>query len=139
MISLSYLFFQKCFGNYPLNEVDDVVHSGVAGDPLVQICDNVHADVTQEVLGLLSLGGLGGGGEDQEGGDQLHHHGGELLTLRGCEILSNVHVNSDIFYLRQMSFLSVYDTTYVLADMCWVRVSAHCSGQARLKIELSPP
>merc|ERR1719205_178107 len=53
-------------GAEPLNELDDVIHGGVAGDPLVNVGDNVHTDVTQEVLGLLDLAGLGGGGDDQE-------------------------------------------------------------------------
>ena len=91
------------FTTHPLDEVDDLIHSSVAGDPLVNVGDNVHADVTQEVLGLLSLA-RHQGGEQEESGGELHHHGGELLTVRGCEILGDMLVNSDIFYLRKMSF-----------------------------------
>ena len=69
------------FKTHPLDKVDDVIHGGVAGDPLVDVGDNVHADVTQEVLGLLDLAGLGGGGDDEEGeGDCVH---GELLAENG--------------------------------------------------------
>ena len=60
------------FTTHPLDEVDDLIHSSVAGDPLVNVGDNVHADVTQEVLGLLDLAGLGGGDDQKGEGDRVH-------------------------------------------------------------------
>ena len=67
--------------NYPLDKVDDVIHGGVAGDPLVQVSDNVHTDVTQEVLGLLCLVTGHQGGEEEQGGGELHHHDGGLVLV----------------------------------------------------------
>ena len=106
--------------NYPLDKVDDVVHGGVAGDPLVQVSDNVHADVTQEVLGLLCLATGDQGGEEEQSGGELHHHAGGLLLVGSCEILDTMHVHSGILYLRKMSFYQFMTRHTFESDMCSV-------------------
>ena len=68
-----YFIMDKSFRTHILHKLDDLVHGGVAGDPLVDVGDNIHADVAEDVLGLLGLASLGGGGEDEEGeGDSDH-------------------------------------------------------------------
>ena len=104
--------------NYPLNKVYDVVHGRVAGDPLIQVSDNVHTDVTQEVLGLLSLATGHQGGEEEQSGGELHHHAGGLLLVGVREILDTIHVHSGILYLRQMSFYQFITRHTFLSDMC---------------------
>ena len=42
----------QCNQTYILNKVNDLIHGGVTGDPIVQICNNINTDVTEEVLGL---------------------------------------------------------------------------------------
>ena len=58
---------------HPFDKVDDLIHSGVTGDPLVNVGDNVHTDVTQEVLGLDIHGGLAHANEAHNGKDGLVH------------------------------------------------------------------
>ena len=67
-----------------LHELDDLIQGGVAGDPLVDVSDNIHAEVAEEVFGLLGLVTRHQGGEEEEGGGQVKHHGG---GLRVCEIM----------------------------------------------------
>ena len=43
-----------CNQTYILNKVNDFIHGGVTGDPIVQICNNINTDVTEEVFGLGS-------------------------------------------------------------------------------------
>ena len=110
----------KMFTTHPLDKVDDVVHGGVAGDPLVDVGDNVHADVTQEVLGLLCLATGDQGGEEEQSGGELHHHAGGLLLVGSCEILDTMHVHSGILYLRKMSFYQFMTRHTFESDMCSV-------------------
>jgi hypothetical protein len=35
---------------YVLNELDDVLLCGVAGDEVVNVCDDVHADVARQLV-----------------------------------------------------------------------------------------
>ena len=68
-----YFIMDKIFRTHILHKLDDLVHGGVTGDPLIDVGDNIHADVAEDVLGLLCLASLGGGGEDEEGeGDSDH-------------------------------------------------------------------
>ena len=60
-----------------LHERDDLIQGGVAGDPLVDVCDSIHAEVAEEVLGLVGLVTRHKGGEE-EGRGQPQHHGGGL-------------------------------------------------------------
>ena len=108
------------FTTHPLDKVDDVVHGGVAGDPLVDVGDNVHADVTQEVLGLLCLATGDQGGEEEQSGGELHHHAGGLLLVGVREILDTIHVHSGILYLRKMSFYQFMTRHTFESDMCSV-------------------
>merc|ERR550517_172598 len=58
----------------PLNKVDDVIHSLVAGQPLVDVSDDVNTDVAKEILRLL-VGGVGHAQEEQEREDLEHDDG----------------------------------------------------------------
>merc|ERR1719211_892817 len=59
----------------PLHEVDDLLLGGVAGEEVVDVLDDVHADVAHEVPRLLG-GGPGRGGEAEHGEGELVHGGG---------------------------------------------------------------
>ena len=60
---------------YLLDPLDDLVLGGVAGQPLVEVSDDVDADVAEQVLRLRAVlqqvAGLhhGQAGGDEEGGD----------------------------------------------------------------------
>ena len=54
--------------------MDDVFHSLVAGQPLVDVSDDVNTDVAKEILRLL-VGGVGHAQEEQEGEDLEHDDG----------------------------------------------------------------
>ena len=98
-------FINKNFTTHPLDEVDDLIHSGVAGDPLVNVGDNVHTDVTQEVLGLLDLAGLGRG-DDQEGeGDRVHGDAGtELRELGWADTGQEELLYTELSYQRPSEY-----------------------------------
>ena len=73
-----------------LHELDDLIQGGVAGDPLVDVGDNIHADVAEEVLGLLGLVTRHQGGEEEEEGrGQPQHHGGGLSVWEIMETLQS--------------------------------------------------
>jgi len=57
----------------PLDKLDDFLFSWVTGDPFVQILDNIHANVTQEILGLDIHGGLAHTNEAHDSEDGLVH------------------------------------------------------------------
>ena len=51
--------------------MNDVVHGLVAGQPLVDVGDDVDADVAEQILGLV-VSGLGESQEEEERGDFEH-------------------------------------------------------------------
>ena len=73
---------------HPLHEVDDLLLGGVAGEEVVDVLDDVHADVAHEVPRLLG-GGPGRGGEAEHGEGELVHgggHGGHGVQLRRGDV-----------------------------------------------------
>lgn len=57
--------------SHPLNKVDYVVHGLVAGQPLVDVGDDVDANVAEQILGLF-VGGLGESQQQQQR-EQFEH------------------------------------------------------------------
>ena len=63
---LERLFINSCYDTCPdlLDEVHDLLLRGVAGDELVDVSHDVHADVTSQLVSSLREGG---GAEEEEG------------------------------------------------------------------------
>ena len=94
----------QCNQTYILNKVNDFIHGGVTGDPIVQICNNINTDVTEEVLGLgsnLSGGcGLAEAHEADKSDGKLVHVDVFWLKLTNCNDISQ---SDFIFYTYLLS------------------------------------
>ena len=62
---------------YLLNEVNDLLLGGVAGDELVDVGHDVHADVASQLVSSLREGG---GAEDEEGEAEVDEHVGRFAA-----------------------------------------------------------
>ena len=77
--------FEALSITYPLHEVNDLLLAGVAGQEVVDVLDDVHADVADQVPRLLG-GGPGRGGEAEHGEGELVHGGGHGVQLRRGDV-----------------------------------------------------
>ena len=65
--------------------MDDLIYGVVAGDPLVNISDNINTHVTQQALGLDILGESSlADSSDSEKSEDLEHDDDEV-----CEVFEN--------------------------------------------------
>ena len=65
--------------SYPLYEVKNLIHGGIGGDPLINVCDNIHAHITQQVPRLVLSTDL----EEEKTGDEE------------CDLLDHCEVNEE--------------------------------------------
>ena len=70
LLNLTLLYFTMIYYTHPLNEMDNVIHGLLAGQELIDVRDNVDADVAEEILGLV-VGGLGQTEEEER--EYLEH------------------------------------------------------------------
>ena len=71
LLNLTLLYLTMIYCTHPLHEMDNVIHGLLAGQELIDVCDNVDADVAEEILGLV-VGGLGQTEEEEEREDLEH-------------------------------------------------------------------